>query len=105
MSNFEVEKQKSEIRAGYYRDLVAQPAWQHFVKDMQEQIQVHKNVSVSFSQKNQMDDAKRQAWIIEGIEEALSRPGDVVAHHESFFQKVKQQICALCGNIMHRARA
>jgi len=103
--NLEVEKQKSELKAGYYKALTSCPEWEFFVKDMQEQVQAHKNLSVSFAQQNKMDDAKRQAFIVEGIEEALSRPKDVIAYHESIFMKLKQTACALCGSLVHRLKA
>lgn len=102
--DFDLEKQKSEIRYRHYQSLVAYPEWQFFVKDMQEQCNVHKNVSVGFSQKNNDIDAKRQAWIIEGIEEALSRPNDVIQQHESIFSKIKHNFCALCGQLAQRVR-
>lgn len=96
-SKFDVEKQKSEFRSNMYRNLIATPEWEFFVKDMQTQIEGHKNACVDYNNQAQTHDAERQAAIITGILEALDHPKSIIAYHESYFNKVKTAACALCG--------
>lgn len=103
-AQFIIEKEKSEIRYRYYKNLVAYPEWTYFIKDMEEQVAFHSVACAGYSQQNKPFDAARQAAIIIGIEEALARPKDVITRHENVFNKFVTKICALCGTTVHRAQ-
>ena len=70
--------------------------WKFFVSYMKEVRDIHKEASVSYSVKDKTEDAKRQAWLAEGILETIEEPDSVESEYESTLNKVRR-FCALCG--------
>jgi len=102
-TNWNVEQERHELKTARYRNLLQVYEWQEFVKDMKAEIETHKNLAISFTQQNKIEDAKKQSFIVMGIEEAISRPQDVISYHENTFQKMYRHICGSCGNFIRWA--
>lgn len=98
--DWKLEQERHALKAARYRNFIQYSEWQEYVKDLKEQIEVHKNLAVAATQQNKPEDAKKQAFIVMGIEEALSRPKDVIDYHENTFKKLYRQICGSCGNFV-----
>jgi hypothetical protein len=98
--DFKLEQERSELRAMRLRALMESSDWKFYVEEMKSQIEEHKNFCVSAVQQGKLEDAKRQAYLVLGIEEALEHPASFVSYHENTFRKIGKQVCNACGNLV-----
>ena len=82
-------EQKQKLLFNNCSRLVKQPEWTAFELHIEERIQSHKDLSVSFLAKDNLVDAQRQAWIVEGLLEALHEPDNVIKAEESFLKTIR----------------
>jgi len=90
-----------------YRDLKslkAYPEWLSFVERIKEIAAAHKESSVFFTKKGNALDGQRQAWIAEGLMEAIEDPDAVVKTYEYSKKGVFQKACQLCGTIFDKVK-
>lgn len=89
-------------REEIYRDLKQlkrYPEWITFVAHIDSIVQVHKDSSVHYSSKDKPVDASRQAWIAEGMRDAIEEPESVVKSYEFSAKGLYQHVCNLCGQL------
>mgnify|MGYP001606615738 CR=1 FL=1 len=81
------------------KELMRHPEWKTYVEHIKDVIQVHCDSSVSYSSKGKHEDASRQAWIAEGLTEAIDEPESVIQEHKFSVKGMTQSICHACGNL------
>ena len=67
-----------EMKAQAMKRLMEYPEWKTFELHIKEVAKVHCESSVKYSCKGNAVDAQRQAWISEGLIEAIEEPDSVV---------------------------
>lgn len=86
-----------------YRELKAlkkYPEWQTFVERVKTVALTHEDSSVRYSRKGNMLDSQRQAWIAEGLVEAIEEPENVVRSYEFSVKGMYERVCHLCGQVI-----
>ena len=62
--------------------LTRYPEWRDFEDRIKFVIDSHKESSVNYSAKNKASDAQRQAWIAEGLLEAIEEPQSIMTQYD-----------------------
>lgn len=83
----------------YYRAkrLVGADEWKSVEEYLKSVADVHRMDASNLLAHGKVKDAERQAWIAEGIEEAVRTPQELVVDYESMTGKFGR-FCALCGH-------
>lgn len=89
--DWKLEQERHALKAARYKNLVVLSEWTEFVKDIKSQIETYKNLAVSAVQENRLEDSKKYSFIVMGLEEAISRPQDVMNYHEKTYKKMINQ--------------
>ena len=86
--------------AGSMRRLRVMPEWADFTAHLRDTVAaMHEKQSVVYLAKDRVEDAKRQAWIVEGLLEAADEPDSVIEQYDQengLLSKIGA-FCALCG--------
>jgi hypothetical protein len=91
-----------------YRDMKAlqrHPEWKTFEAHIKDVAYIHRDSSVSYSAKGKTMDAQRQAWIAEGLLEAIEEPQEIVKRYEFSVTGIYERVCHLCGTILGKVKA
>ena len=89
----------------FYRamqSLMRHPEWKTFEERIRTCAEAHKESSVRYSSKANAPDAQRQAWIAEGLIEAIEEPESVVRSYEFSVKGIYEKACHLCGHIFDK---
>lgn len=93
--------------AEIYRDMKAlqtYPEWKTFEARIKEVMSAHKESSVNYSSKGSAIDSQRQAWIAEGLLEAIEEPKEIVQEYEFSIKGVYEKTCHLCGTVLGKVK-
>ena len=90
-----------------YRDLKQlrkYPEWITYCAHIMNVSDAHKDSSVRYSSKANANDSQRQAWIAEGLIEAIEEPDNVIKSYEFSVKGLVQRVCQLCGHFIEKVR-
>ena len=96
-----MENEKNKILYSHFKRILKQDEWKTYADHVNELIKNHSDISVDYSKKGNSLDAQRQAWICEGLREALEAPEILIDYEESFKNKVSDKFCRFCGKLFH----
>jgi len=87
-----------------YKRLIKYPEWKLFCEHIKEEMKKRESHCVNFLSKDKQVDAQRQAWIIEGLEEAMTLPDYIINLEETISNKIYSKVCSLCGQAIQRIK-
>jgi hypothetical protein len=93
---------ENEKKYENFKRLIKTDEWKLFVEHIEELVKGHAEASVNYSSKGHAIDSQRQAWICEGLREAIDEPESVIAYEESLVKKTVSNICRFCGNLIKK---
>jgi len=64
--------------------------WKVFEQHIKNIIAVHEKQAITFLSRDQVEDAKRQSWIVEGLMECIEEPGAIIKSKETILSKVNR---------------
>ena len=79
--------------------LISSSDWQILVDHIKECARNHDLASSKFAKMNDVESAKRQAWIAEGLIEAIEEPERFIGWADMAKNKVKE-FCKQCGQML-----
>lgn len=84
------------------KSLSAMSEWKVFEAHIHDVIAGHKEQGIAFLTKDKNADAARQAWICEGLMEAIEEPRSIIGYEENIVRKIINKACHFCGNLMKK---
>lgn len=83
-----------------YKRLVKYPEWKVFCEHIKEEMKTRESHCVDFLSKDKQVDAQRQAWIIDGLNEAVTLPDYIISLEDTIGKKLYSKVCSFCGQMV-----
>lgn len=90
----------NKLKTAHLARLVKMDEWKTFVKHIEEISKEHQLTSAKFAAQCKDEDARRQAWISEGLMESIEEPQRFVNYENSLRGNIAK-FCKECGTRVH----